>query len=150
MVFVLGYKEKLTVDESINREYRRIAAQLMLGTLVMRIMRMFTRSQTKENAKTRKMRSVVVGMKYRKEADVKYFNVIANKLPVKAKLVREPRNKHDANAIMVVCNGRHIGYIPKCQSGKIHAKFKIINAVQVSANERSPECPFVDITYQSQ
>jgi ABC-type enterochelin transport system substrate-binding protein len=112
----------------------------MFGTLIMRVMRMFTRSQ----AKTFKMKSVVVGMKYRKEADVKNF-----KLPVKAKLVREPRNKHDANAIMVVCNGRHIGYIPKCQTGKIHAKFKIISAVQVSANERSPGCPFVDITYKS-
>lgn len=149
MVFVLGYKEKLTVEGRIHREHRRTAAQLMFGTLIMRVMRMFTRSQAKV-AQTRKMRSVVVGMKYRKEADVKYFTGLVNKFPLKAKLVREPRNKHDANAIMVVCNGRHIGYIPKCQTGKIHAKFKAIKTVQVCANERSPGCPYVDMSYEAE
>lgn len=39
--------------------------------------------------------------------------VAAGKNSVKAKLEREPNNQYDANAVKVMVDGVHIGYIPK-------------------------------------
>ncbi|MBQ4479137.1 MAG: HIRAN domain-containing protein [Victivallales bacterium] len=39
--------------------------------------------------------------------------------PRLARLVREPDNKYDPNAIAVVANGQKIGYIPKAIAGDL-------------------------------
>lgn len=46
-------------------------------------------------------------------------------------LVREPDNPHDANAIKVLLNGKHVGYIPRLLAVSFAVWMDVGNAVEV-------------------
>lgn len=42
----------------------------------------------------------------------------------KVQLTPEPENKNDKNAIKVLIDGVHLGYVPRTQTGEIHKEIK--------------------------
>jgi hypothetical protein len=59
----------------------------------------------------------VAGVRYRQEA----FETAQVKKGDVVELQPEPTNKFDANAIKVVKDGHHIGYIPKMFTADVHS-----------------------------
>lgn len=59
----------------------------------------------------------VVGMHFRERDGVPAKQIVANMVPpLTLDLEREPENPYDANAIKVICNEKHIGYIEAGQA----------------------------------
>lgn len=54
----------------------------------------------------------VVGIQHRKHDAVSAIKGAASRGEVEISLRREPKNRHDRNAIAVFCEGRHVGYVP--------------------------------------
>lgn len=42
----------------------------------------------------------------------------------KVELIPEPENKHDENAIKILIDGVHLGYVPRDQTKEIHGELK--------------------------
>ena len=65
----------------------------------------------------------IVGMSYRLKDGFDAYGFMKD-LPVGtiATLVREPNNAHDPNAVKVVIEGQHVGYVPKSHN-KVLAQF---------------------------
>jgi hypothetical protein len=95
----------------------------------------------------RKIELVVVGMQYRVTMETR--KLFSARLPMRARVEREPDNNNDPNAIKVVLNvepytGFHIGYLrrqiasdlaPLLDSGIIKAKKAVLTEIDRSAGE---------------
>lgn len=63
-----------------------------------------------------KLEISVVGMQYRTKQSLRYM--LKDHLPLRVRLEREPNNKYDENAVMVIADQSpykdiHLGYIPR-------------------------------------
>lgn len=65
------------------------------------------------------MRIDVVGIGYRSKNMTKLIERGAIKVGTPARLVPEPTNPHDANAIQVVIDGEHVGYVARKDQASI-------------------------------
>lgn len=107
------------------------------------IRRMFLR-----NGECKTITSVMVGLKFRNPDDIAYYELMkALELPMDVELKHEYTNVHDKKAIAVSINGCRIGYIPRCQTAKIHNIKGGVRKAQLKPNKKSPGHPFVKITY---
>jgi hypothetical protein len=63
------------------------------------------------------MEFVLAGCYYR-SSDARNF-VAETKEPIQCQLVPDPTNAADSSAIKVMCNGMHIGFVPKGYTSRI-------------------------------
>ena len=59
----------------------------------------------------------VAGIKHHK---TNFYNLDLSQREHKLELIPEPTNKHDPNAIKVIVDGKHIGYVPANKCAKVH------------------------------
>lgn len=124
---------------------------------------------TREQYKTRPNRTYhVVGLNHYKDAIARAFPEsedtklsrkefiekypLGSKIPVydmkavqAAQLVREPTNPHDKNAIKVLVNGEHIGYIDRDTAAHFDAPLECVT----STTARIKESPCKEVTQDS-
>ncbi|NHI16890.1 HIRAN domain-containing protein [Microbacterium excoecariae] len=56
---------------------------------------------------------------------------------IAAELLPEPTNPHDSNAVMVIINGQHVGYLEREQAAEYHAPLADLVAAGVSPSTRA-------------
>ena len=65
---------------------------------------------------------------------VKRTREVDGRVPFTATLVREPRNKHDRNAVAVQHRGRTVGYFPKDEAAKYRDALDALSPATITAD----------------
>ena len=78
--------------------------------------------------------SYVAGIKHHRKA---FYALNLEQREHSLELIEEPENKHDPNAIKVIVDGKHIGYVPakKCKKVKNILHNKIITETRFTHDE---------------
>lgn len=85
----------------------------------------------------------IVGMNFQKAEAI----VAALQPGTPVKLIREPTNKYDANAIAVWVDGKHVGYIPSKQNKVLAAFMDQTDLPLMAFDSAKPEGKTLDATF---
>jgi len=106
-------------------------------------------------ARTREIETIVAGLEYR--VTVGTQERLAQAAPISAKLVREPDNEEDENAIKVILTekpfrGYHVGYVPRsiAKALAFHMDVDDVNITEVWVLSVDPDTESADLLIRFQ